>query len=878
MFDLEKAIKAWRKALHKNESLEDGNIEELESHLRDDMENRIKQGVNEEQAFLKAAENIGLSQDIGAELYKTKTRRLSGRPPWRINKYGPALIWSYIRVAFRRIKRQKGFSFINIIGLAVGMAACTLILLWVQDELSYDSFHKSSDQIYLIIAEDHSGGKVFAQAGSPAMLGETMMNELPEVLNFTRVQAGWPRWNLHLGEKNFLEEYLAAVDPSFFEIFSFPFIKGDPKTALKDRYSIVITETLAKKIYGDEDPMGKLLELNNADMTVSGVIKDIPRNSHLHFTFAFPAINMTQWRESKLDRWDYDQFANYVVLRKGSNIKDVNAKMMAMVKKNLPNAKGKVYLLPLKKVHLHLTDVNTWMLAYPTKGNITYIYIFAITAFCVLLLACINFMNLSTARYSTRAKEVGMRKVVGARRKDLIKQFLGESALLTFLALLIAVFLVELFLPVFNDLSGKDLSMLASGNWQFLAGLLIIALATSLISGSYPSVFLSAFRPVKIIKEGGLPGKIRGGTMRRIFVVLQFTFTIALIICSAAIFLQLRFMQNRDLGYDTENIITFAAYNQYETNYDAAKAELLQNPDIIAVCRGMPPSGGFWGTTEVDWEGKDPSKEVKIAAEIGDFDYLKVFNMKMAEGRFFSSELAGDGDNWVLNETAIAAMELEDPIGKWFSFQDRKGMIIGIVKDYHGTSLHNPIAPLAMQMGDGFFICAKFRSGNVPHLLEFLQTKWEKFVGAIPFRYGFMDERVKDWYQAEQRVGTLFRYFTSLAVFIACLGLFGLASFMTERRTKEIGIRRVLGAKVPLIVLLLTKEFAKWIIIANLIAWPMAFFAVKQWLRGFAYRIDLGWEIFIFSSLLALVIAVATVSYQAIKAAVSNPVNALRYE
>jgi putative ABC transport system permease protein len=519
------------------------------------------------------------------------------------------------------------------------------------------------------------------------------------------------------------------------------------------------------------------------------------------------------------------------------------------------------------------------MLAYLNKGNITYIYLFSLTAFCILLLACINFMNLSTARYSSRAKEVGMRKVVGARRSDLIKQFLGESSLLTLLALLIAVLLVELTLPAFTRLAGKEMHLIQSGNWQILVSLFIFALFTSLISGSYPAVFLSGFQPVKVIKNIGQLGRSRGGAIRKVLVVLQFTFTIGLIICTAVIYLQLHFMQNRNLGYDTEHILSFAAYNEYETNLEATKSELLQNPNILAVCRGFPPPAGEWGTTEVDWEGRDPSVEVKIAKGSCSYDYLSVFNIELAEGRFFSQEFASDDQNWVLNETAIESMEMEDPLGKWFSHKGQKGIIIGILKDFHGSSLHNPIGPVAMQPSDGFFMFVKYRPENVAEMLSFLKTKWDKFVGThIPFRYEFMDENIKNWYMTEHRIGKIFRYFTILTVLIACLGLFGLASFMAEQRTKEIGIRKVLGAKVSGIVLLLTKEFAKWVVVANVIAWPASYFVSKWWLQGFAYRIDLGWGIFATSAVAAFVIAIGTVSYQAIKAATANPVKALRYE
>lgn len=882
MFDLEKAVRNWRKALHKIESMEDGHIQELEAHLRDEIEERVSRGENKEEAFQEAVISIGSILDIGAEVYKTHTRSVSGRPPWELHRFMPALVWNYLKIALRKIKRQKGFSFINIAGLAIGMAACILILIWVQDELSYDKFHENADQIYRINTEDNSGGTTFLLAGSPAPLGQALVDEVPEVISFTRVQSGWSNWDLHLGEKHFLEEYLAAVDPTFFKIFQFPFVKGDPSTALAERYSIVLSEDLAQKIFGEEDPMGKIVQLNDADMTVTGIIRNIPLNSHIRFTYAFPAINMTKWRESKLDEWTYSQFATYVVLRKDADIDEVEKKMIGIVKQHLPkgfNVKGRVYFQPLKEIHLHSTDINTWMLAYPNKGNIAYVYIFSLTAFCILILACINFMNLSTARYAARAKEVGMRKVVGARRPDLIKQFLGESSLLTFLSLFIAVVLVELMLPTFSRLSGKELSFIQSGSWQILASLVVIALLTSLISGSYPAVFLSGLQPVKVIKSIGELGSRRGGVMRKVLVVLQFTFTIGLIICTAVIYLQLHFMQNRDLGYDTENIISFAGYGGFEKNFEAAKSELLQNPYVEAVCRGFPPPSGEWGTTEVDWEGKDPSIEVKIARGPCSNDYLKVFNLKIAEGRFFSRKMANDSQNWVLNETAVKAMELQDPVGKWFSLRGQKGTIIGILKDFHGSSLHNPIAPVAMQPGEGFHVFVKYSPKNMGDLLKFLKTKWDKFVGThIPFRYEFIDENIKNWYMTEQRIGKIFRYFTVLTMFIACLGLFGLASFMAERRTKEIGIRKVLGAGISGIVILLTREFARWVLVANIFAWPAAYFVSKRWLQGFAYRINLGWEIFVISAFIALIIAVVTVSYQAMKAATANPIKALRYE
>jgi ABC-type antimicrobial peptide transport system permease subunit len=785
---------------------------------------------------------------------------------------------NYFKIALRNFRKYKAYSVINIAGLGIGMACCILILLWVQDELSFDRFHENPDQIYRVNSDNYGGGKITSSAGSPSLIGPTLIEDYPEVVNFTRLQSGWTGWYLHYGEKNFTQERLACADPSFFEIFDFPFIKGDPLTALKDRYSIVLTEALAKKCFGNDDPMGKVIQMSDTDLKVTGVIKDIPRNSHVQFDYIFPIINMTKWRESKLDSWEYTQFATYIEMQKNVDAAEFNQKIFGLVKKNHPESQLEVYLQPLKDIHLRSTQLNTWMVVYAGKGNITYVYIFSLIASCVLIVACINFINLATARSSTRAKEVGIRKVVGAYRRDLIRQFLGETILLSLFALLVAIFLVELMMPTFVVLSGKEISLDYSNNIQTLLGLLGIVVLTGIISGSYPALYLSSFHPVGAFKSITRIGSMRSGALRKILVIGQFSFAILLVIVTAVIFSQMRFIQNKDLGFDKENLIYFASYGDYGRNYEAAKSELLQNPNISNVCLAFPPSGGFGGTTDIDWAGKEPTDEIMMYSDMGDYDFLRTFDLQMAEGRFYSREFSTDTSNFVVNETAVKMMGLTAPIGKRLSYQGRSGTIIGVVKDYHGGSLHDPILPKVIELADGFFVCVRIRPESVSETIRFLEKKWKTFVPDHPFRYRFLDETIDDQYKTELRIGKIFRYFTGLAVFISCLGLFGLTSFTAERRTKEIGIRKVLGAKVAAIIILLSKEFTKWVLLANIIAWPIAYFAANMWLQGFAYRIDLGWELFLLSTCLALVIAVLTVGYQAIKAAVANPVEALRYE
>ena len=877
-FHLDKALRAWKKTLYKSESLEDGHVEELTEHVVEEYERLKASGLSESDAFAAAVSALGKTSEIDSEYRKTRARDLRIGPLSLSRTWAPGLIWSYTKLTLRKIRRQRGYSLINIAGLAMGMACCILILTWVSYELGYDRFHENASRIFRIITEDHGGGEVIVISGSPAPIGSALREEYPGILRSVRVQSGWSGWFLHHGEKTFMQERLAAVGPEFFAIFKFPFLKGDPRTALIDPHSVVLTESLARKCFGDEEPMGRIIQMNDFDLKITGVIKDIPLNSHLQFDYAFPAENMRQWRSSQLDSWSYMQFVTYLELSENADVQSVNQKMAALLEKHLPRSKGSIYLQPLTDIHLRSSHINSWSTEYPSPGNITYVYIFSIVALCVLLVACINFMNLATARYGTRITEVGMRKVVGARRTDLMRQFIGESCILALFSLLIALILVEMFLPTFNRLARKEMVIDYAGDVSLWFALLGIALVTGLLSGSYPALFLSSLQPTHIFKTSAWLGTRRAGALRKLLVVVQFAFTITLIICTVAINSQLHYIQTKDLGYDADNIMTFAGYGAYDASYEAARSELLQNPDVLSVCRGFPPTQGLRETTNVSWEGKDPSLEVRFYSDLGDYDYLDTFGLKMARGRFYSREFPTDGDNYVVNETAARVMGFDDPIGRKFSLRGNEGVIIGVVRDYHGGSLHSRIIPKVLMLDDGFFVCVKFRAGSTAGIIRFAEEKWKKFVPDHPFRYDFLDESIASHYVNERRIGQIVRNFTGLTILIACLGLFGLASFMAERRTKEIGIRKILGARIPGIVRMLSLEFAKWVLAANLIAWPAAYLIARAWLNGFAYRARLGIEIFVVSSAAALLIALATIGFQTVKAAASHPVKALRYE
>jgi len=873
MFDLEKAIKQWRKELRKNEALEDGYITELESHLRDEIDSLIRSRISKEDAFDKAVAEIGKTDDIGTEFFKTHTRRLSGRPPWKPPRFMPELIWNYVKVTLRKIRRQKGISFINITGLAVGMACCFFVFLWVQDELSFDRFHSNAKEIYRVLHNPQSTDIYNSYGSGP--LGPALKADYPEIINFTRM----------FGEANAPLKYrdqvfngkVRGVDNSFFEIFTFPFIKGDPKNCLSAPRSIVLTEKMAAKLFHEEDPLGKTVGfewwVGWFDLKVTGVIQDVPSNSHIHFDYLLP-FEFVTWSGMTIEDWGVNAYRTYVLLPKNADSSTVQEKIAGTVKRHFPESPYTLYLEPVTRIHLY---------NFTGGGLITYVYIFSIIGVFILCIACINFMNLSTARSMERAREVGMRKVVGSTRTQLVKQFLGESILLSFISFILAVILVQAFLPSVNNIVGKQLTLSYSGSPLFI--FLGIAFLTGIISGSYPAVFLSSFRPVTVLK-GFVRSSSQNIRLRKLLVIGQFVVSIALITGTIIIYQQLVYMRNTDMGINKSHVINMELRGNLRKQYSTIKSELLRNPDITAVCATNGSFSKRFGTDEIGWEGKPEDKRIFMSIHSVDFDYQKIFDIKMAMGRYFSRDYPTDrSDGIIVNETAAKIMGMESPIGQRIScsipFSSQKsGTILGVVKDFHFRSLHEKIDPLVLVIAPGWFtdVYVRIRPENVPETLGFIEKTIKKFAPDFPFEYSFLDEDIDNLYKTEQRIGNLVRYGTFLAIFIACLGLFGLASFMAEKRTKEIGIRKVLGASISGIVLLLTKEFTKWVIIANLIAWPIAYFVMRGWLQNFAYHINIGIGKFLLAAALALVTALITVSFQAVKTATSNPVDSLRYE
>jgi putative ABC transport system permease protein len=787
---------------------------------------------------------------------------------------------NYLKTALRNLMHHKGYSLINITGFAIGIACCILILLWVQDELSYDRFHKNVESLHRVVEENHfSDGTIFKIARTPYPVGPAFVEDYPEITNFTRFTPFW-RILIEYEDKSFYERGFAFADHSLLEMFTLPLLRGDANTALSETNSVLISEDMAKKYFGSDDPIGKTITMDNdVDLQVSGVFENIPRNSHFQFDFLGPFetfIEYSGWST----RWQDHNYYTYVQLAKNAYYQDVAPKVFAYMEKINPGSATKFLLQPVKDIHLRSDFAID--LGGKSENKAKYVYMFSLIAVFILLMACINFMNLTTARASRRSLEIGMRKVVGAKRTNLIRQFLSESILISFLSLLIALGLVLLVLPAFNNISGKELSLASLNIALLAAGLIGIALITGILAGSYPAFLLSAIKPIKVLK-GSLRLGSKNSAFRKILVCFQFSLSIGLIIGTFVVFRQLEFIQKKNLGYNQEHIVYFAERGDFWKSYDAFKTQLQQNPDIVGITAASSiPTYTVTSTSGVDWEGKDPEFTVMFTQFNVDYDYFETLEMEMAQGRSFAKEFPTDAtDAYILNETGARLTGMEYPVGKTFTLWDKPGPIIGVVKDYHFKSLHAKIEPLVLRMFHSQwnrYVIVRIKSDGISKTLTALEDAYKKYHPGYPFEFKFLDEELDALYSSDKQTGTVFRHFMFLAIFISCLGLFGLASFMANQRTKEIGIRKVLGASVPGIFLMLLKEFVKWVLISSAISWPLSYFVMDRWLENFAYRTDIALWIFLVSGVLGLVVAVATVSFQSVKASIANPIDCLRYE
>jgi predicted permease len=790
------------------------------------------------------------------------------------------MIKNYFKIAFRNIIHHKAFATINIAGLAIGMACSIFIFLWVTNELSYDRFHKNANEIYRITADAGDFNAAVNCAGMPSELKA----KIPAVKNFVRISH--PSSTVfETSNRKFEEKQVFYADSTFLQVFSFTLLKGNRETALMRPDALVITEEMAKKYFGGNDAIGKTLKKNNGDnVIITGILANIPSNSHLQFDFILPLSAIAQSNNDlKTNTWTNFNYYSYLLLDENfkattASIQGLDKQINKIYKEHVKESQLKIdfNLQPLTSIHLH----SNYQVDLPGHGNVQYVNIFFVVALFILAIACINFMNLATARSARRAKEVGLRKVVGADRKQLIGQFLGESLLISSLALVIAIGLVWLLLPAFNSLAGKKLAIDLL-NLKMILSLAGIALLTGLISGSYPALFLSGFRPIQVLK-GNL--KNMGGNLifRNGLVVLQFVVSIVLLAGTAIVYKQLTFIKNMNLGFDKSNVLYLPMSGEMWSKQQALKAELKKNPltENYTIANDLPTNLTS-GTVDVQWEGKDPKSQIVFPTLFVDEKFFDVFQMKLLSGRGFSTEFKTDTNNFILNEKAVQVMgmKVSEAVGKQLSMWDMKGTIIGVVKDFNYKPIQNPIEPMIIGLNRwGGIAVVRTQPGKTEATIKALEKISADLNPAYPFSYGFLDQDLANLYQGEERMGQLFNLFAILAIFISCMGLYGLSAFMAEQRTKEIGVRKVLGSSVLNVVFLLSKRFTTLILIAVIIAVPIAWFAIDSWLKSFAYRVNADWIIFLIASLAALVIAWITVSYESIKAAIANPVKSLRTE
>jgi len=790
------------------------------------------------------------------------------------------MLKTYFKLAYRNIIRDKAYAMINITGLAIGLASSILILLWVQNELSFDKFHKNAGEIYRITCDFGDSKSAANSAGMP----EGLRAEMPVIKNTVRLGQGQSATTLfEAGDKKIEEDRVFYADPSFLDIFSFPLVLGDRSTALKQIDGVLITQEMASKYFGNENPIGKVLRKDNQEnVVVTGVLANIPANSDLQFDFILPMASLARTNNDlKNNIWTNFNFYDYVQLDKSfnptaPNLLRLEKQIDEIFQKHSPGIKALFQLQPLTKIHLAPERLGD----EPGHGNAQYVNIFFIIAILILIVACINFMNLATARSARRAKEIGLRKVAGAVRGQLILQFLSESVFISFLSLLLALMIVLLFLPAFNELADRKLAIDVS-NARLWISLLGIALFTGLISGSYPALFLSGFNPVKVLK-GNV--KSMGGNLlfRNTLVVTQFMVSIVLLVGTVVIYNQLKFIRERNPGFEKANLLYIPMTGDIWNKQQAFENELKQNPltSDFAVTSDLPTDLGGW-TLSVSWDGKDPRSQMAFPVMAVNEDFIHAFRMKLLTGRSFSSAFKTDSNNYMVNEKMLDIMGLNasTAVGKTLTVWGNKGTIIGVVKDFNFKPLQQAIEPLVLPFNKfGGFVVVRTSPGTTTATIQALAKISQELNPAYPFKFNFLDQDLANLYKGEQQMGNIFNLFAILGIFISSLGLYGLSAFMAEQRTKEIGVRKVLGASVLNLVYLLSSGITKLILIAIVIAIPLSWYAVNSWLSGFAYHINVSWSVFFTASLAALGIAWLTVSYESIKAAVVNPMKSLRTE
>ena len=787
------------------------------------------------------------------------------------------MIKNYLLVSIRNITRNKLFSSVNILGLTFGIASAILIFFWVNDELSVDQFHENVGRLYRVMEnQQYTDGRLFTFSSTPGPMAPIIKEKYPEIELASRYT--WEVTNLFTYDDKFFYEKGRYADSDFMEMFSFKLLAGDRKTALSGKNSIVISQAMAQKYFGQEDAIGKALVMNTKNsFTVTGVLNEIPANSSLKFDYLLPFQFFWDENKSWLDQWDNNNIRTYLMLSAKTNPGDFAAKLKHEVREHVKDTNVELFIQPFGEAYLFGDFEN----GKQAGGRIEYVKIFFVIAVFVLVIACINFMNLATAQASKRAKEVGLRKVIGAVPRQLFGQFMGESFLTVVFSSILALGVVIIVIPFFNEITGKQLTMglLNGTSWLIIAAVIIV---TSVLAGSYPAIFISEFKPVQVLK-GQLKSGSSAALFRKTLVVIQFTLSVFLIISTIVVIRQMNFMENRDIGFVRDNVFYVWTEGDVTSKYDVFRQQALALPGVesISASSQLPIDIGN-STQGVNWEGKAPEDRILFSNLDVDYDFIQTMKMEMVEGRPFDRTRITDSVNYIVNQKAAEKFGFKDgTAGQDLTMWDRKGKIVGVVKNFNFGSLHNPIEPLILRIPHrSEFSCLLVRAkeNQSAEAIASIEKLWKEFSPAYPFKYSFLNQDWEQFYKAEGQRGKIFNVLASLSIFISCLGLFGLSAFSAERRTKELGVRKVLGASVPTLVQLMSREFATLVLIAALLGCPMGWYLMDQWLSNYAYHIEVGYGSLIIATVICLVVSLVTVAYHSLRVSLSNPAHSLRYE
>ncbi len=881
MFNLEKAIGKWKKSLRKNPALEDGYIGELESHLRDLIDEHVDQGISLEGSFNYAVEQLGDTYELGNQFYKTYTTKYSGRPSWQTPVWMPSLLWNYIKIAIRNIKRHKSYSLINVFGFSVALVPAVLTLLYVAYEFSYDKHNENYDRIYRVAFQN---GAIM-----PMPLAAALDADVPEIEYAVRMRTFSDF--IAYKDKKILEPHILYADEDLFKVFTFRFISGNPKTALQDKYSIVFSESMAKKYFGDENPLGKTISLNKyTHLKVSGIYEDLPETSHFNADFVVSAklidpSSSLLASNSGYYSWGYSMFFTYVLLKENTNPTSFTGKIHGIMEKYSGEVMYKSYQYlaqPLGEIHLK----SHFRTELKENADITEINIFLSMALIILVIAVINYVNLATARSTRRVKEIGVRKVIGAKKTQLIRQLIAETVVITFFSFVLTLALVNILLPYFNVFISRHIHFNLYDSIGVVSAILGIVLLVALVSGIYPALVLSSMKSLSFFS--GTQASSRTPKLRSSLVILQFAITIILVFVTTVVNKQMDYIANKDLGYETEDIVNIRLSSRVSIeDGQILKNDVIQHPNIIAASSSSNTPNWFTGGTGLNWPGKPDNVSIPLNYTFVDCSYLDLFGIELIEGRKFNPEFTTDfTDAVIVNSAAVRAAAWDNPIGKKIKHVTPNGSeyreIIGVYNDVHIRSLHSNITPcyFVIDTTSNFYrvLSVRIKKENLSETIDFLKSKVKEFQPDYDFTYAFFDDQIKAMYKSDYKLQSVFTIFSIFTILISCLGLFGLVSFTTETRQKEIGIRKVLGASSFQIGAKILREMMILIVIASIIAAPLAYFGAEKWLEDFAYKTDIGFGVFILSGLLVYALSIGAMILQVRRASTRNPVDTLKYE